>query len=1015
MKGLTTRRGSALLIVLGMVAFIVISAVAFSAYMRHARLPSSYLRRTSASRLLVKGALAEAIDIIDASIGNNPHPGVGNREYSYPRAGGVRASRNHFVDHCYLGTNGFAQVSDTVSTLGVEALAYIPPPLINEARYYSRRSFAAMWHTLGFDSGRFAFFALDVSDYFDVNKLYASYGRNSSDEGRISLAHCFENAQHNDYGSLDPEAWDEFMDKYRRTHDEMLQGTQDSSKFPLVSVADLNLAINKEKPGGLTSPFCEYVMQGTKFVEDDSGADAALKRGLTFVTDGITALPQTNATEAIDLSRAEDQPFAGFGEDTPDKNDASIDDVMNFGTSKFLSRYMKELQAPEVAQLYDYLDRDSLPLSLALPTVERTPMIVGVALDAPAPLQFDVAVSDTSTVTIPSQNPGVTPPTYKKKTCYKLSLSGELAVNVGVVYPFNHYRGRESAFKVQAAATVAFVDQSASRSLRIAGAKNPAVFDRGSWQPSRQSPSASKYDSENAAGVITMLSDVKSISLSQKNVVSEETAMPQDDILLEFGAINVELAGEIPPSADLPGSASDTATLRVIEECDSQGTPTGAAATEDIGWFPSNGELNGVLDQAGVSGKKIVPVVQVWVRVLNENDKVVDLVPACAADDETPSELLRDASGSSSRGALRFFCGQAAGAAGNAAVELSKTAFEGYQTTKPEAATLYPAAYLADDPRFNYAPENLKALATIDKLFKELWLAENRSGERDGDIFMSVSDAGYLQSGFELGAILRISGMEGGGDGFGTLNGAYNGEIRTDFASCPADSSMWRTYSTFAKNGAQSDIAKLNISSGSRGARVNPYTTDTSIMMAALANTPVDWWAASTNDVEDVKKDMLDNLDEANKYTYSAIGSKTSPGYEVKYEKLREVGEKIKSAMRSGDSWEMAFDDLDWDSNDPATLLGVELGGSVNLTAADKKYLHAFWRESFGIRQQLFLVFVRAEPMMMGGGGVKQTPPQLGARAVALVWRDPNPTREDTDGGDPRPHRTRVLFYRQFD
>ena len=56
------RRGSALLIVLGVLAFLVVSAVAFSAFMRRARLPSSYLRRSVAARELAKGALARAID-----------------------------------------------------------------------------------------------------------------------------------------------------------------------------------------------------------------------------------------------------------------------------------------------------------------------------------------------------------------------------------------------------------------------------------------------------------------------------------------------------------------------------------------------------------------------------------------------------------------------------------------------------------------------------------------------------------------------------------------------------------------------------------------------------------------------------------------------------------------------------------------------------------------------------------------------------------------------------------------
>ena len=112
-------------------------------------------------------------------------------------------------------------------------------------------------------------------------------------------------------------------------------------------------------------------------------------------------------------------------------------------------------------------------------------------------------------------------------------------------------------------------------------------------------------------------------------------------------------------------------------------------------------------------------------------------------------------------------------------------------------------------------------------------------------------------------------------------------------------------------------------------------------------------------------------------------------------------------------AWEDVFDDLDWDSRSTTELLGKNLSG-VALHSVDKKYLHGFWRECFAVRQQLFLVFVRAEPMMMGGGARGQTPPQLGARAMALVWRDPTPTKADI-GGQPRPHSTRVLFYRQFD
>ena len=74
-------------------------------------------------------------------------------------------------------------------------------------------------------------------------------------------------------------------------------------------------------------------------------------------------------------------------------------------------------------------------------------------------------------------------------------------------------------------------------------------------------------------------------------------------------------------------------------------------------------------------------------------------------------------------------------------------------------------------------------------------------------------------------------------------------------------------------------------------------------------------------------------------------------------------------------------------------------------------------RDCFAAEQQLFLVFVRAEPLMMGGGPMSKIPPQLGARAVALVWRDPTETSGSAmaSGSNGYPHRTRILFYKTLE
>ena len=81
-----TRKGSAILIVLGMLSFMVVSAVGFSIYMRSSRTPSSYLRRNVAARYLVRSALAKAIEELEGDFNTNEDWGkVDESETDVPR------------------------------------------------------------------------------------------------------------------------------------------------------------------------------------------------------------------------------------------------------------------------------------------------------------------------------------------------------------------------------------------------------------------------------------------------------------------------------------------------------------------------------------------------------------------------------------------------------------------------------------------------------------------------------------------------------------------------------------------------------------------------------------------------------------------------------------------------------------------------------------------------------------------------------------------------------------------
>lgn len=325
MKAIRSRKGSALLIVLGMLSFIVVSAIAFAAYMRASRLPSSYLRRTAAARLLAKAAMSEAIEEIDAAIGNNPYPDqrVGEGIPSPRRMANLGKTgsgcRNYWWHNIFIGDRTWLDPQDTVSTLTLEGLAYIPPPLVNEARRYSRMSHAATWHNLGFDSGRYAFCAIDVTDCLDVNRLVAN-GRRNSGLRRVTLAHVFENSDHTNYENQ-PSSWESFMEKFRV---KLADDQEDSSprfvnsKVPLVSVADWNLAVHAESPAGMTSPFCDYIenYDGSFYgLSNPEGAQADKIRQMRFVTDSYLP-PRTLESDEENLASGDGQPFDSFSENT---------------------------------------------------------------------------------------------------------------------------------------------------------------------------------------------------------------------------------------------------------------------------------------------------------------------------------------------------------------------------------------------------------------------------------------------------------------------------------------------------------------------------------------------------------------------------------------------------------------------------------------------------------------------------------------------------------------------------
>ena len=1045
------RRGSALLIVLGVLAFLVVSAVAFSAFMRRARLPSSYLRRSVAARELAKGALARAIDEIDRAIADDVHPGVGVR------------SSNKWRNRVFFGRDAEEDISQTAPTLTFEGLAYIPPPLVNEARYWSRKTPTAVWSSFGYDTGRYAYCALDVSDYFDVNRLVADYPRSSAANRRITAAHLFEPTGHRSAPS-GADAWDTFMERFRDIDEDSLEITFDSnSKMPLVSVADFNLALgDKGSIGKMKSPFAEYIKTGTgSFYPAEGTAQLDMYSSMTFVTDGW--FPKSNKTlsgngnnaiETYDLADGRYQPY-------------KMTDLQNGGPlvlSRTTALYKTQVAPSQEAKtwydrlsglgmtaLADYLDADRVPISLAVPTTERVPMICGVELRLAQSPSFGVERIDMAPTgwdggSLPPDNSQVTERKIEQVVRWIVKPDGFAQAFQGgrihtiVAYPFLHNDAADNPSWTLDGKFALFFTSETAVPFRTRNIDDTEVLHLAS---------TTLPDSgiNLETGVMTVKLEGGRPNFPAK-ISDEESAIWEGDLDLRAG---VRLATDLAN----PGNELLKVTYQWTQtrQQNPQGgftdwTPTFATVKADPAAagatlkahtalpalnadtrvrdadFADNALTEKLSANPGWS-KRVHLNAAVWLRIKDSDGKVVDMVPASIRDDafqnsrnDPTVRLLTSGSAAleiSYWPLLKFGTGVAFdfGIAGMESLENAATDM-----------SISPAAVMVPDPRHNHMPENWYA-ESAGNITKSKWLETNLAGgsDRDGDIFMATSDAGYLQSVYELAFLPRFTNLETVGNygNSGNYNIPQNNWNNNEYASGAGDTLnanfMWRTYDPIGDN--ETAFENLPFTSEGTGMKVNPYSDSTNVLMAAFANTPVDWRRASTNHMEGVTDYATMSVADFNKkYAWNEY----SEGGKFAWEDLQKVAGHFMWRMRNAgnSSWQTVWNDIDWyglcsDGKVFASGGGqdMEMSGTTDeIWDVDRKFFYGYWRDCFAAKQQLFLIFVRAEPLMLGGGTADQMPPQLGARAVALVWRDPA-TPSGATGGYP--HRTRLLFYRPLD
>ena len=1101
------RRGSALLIVLGFLSFMVVSAVAFAVFMRAERSPSSAYRRSVATRHLVKAALARAISAVDDAVRGDAFPGIpgGNT------AGVVyRDLRNNemnvwqgrvFMPPDSAGStqpgvpeSRFAPISQTVSVLCLEALGYLPPPLVNDVRFLSRCSWSSRWQNLPYDAGRYAYVAVNVSDYLDLNRLSADSGRTSGGSDCISLAGVFTKR---DGRSIDTAAAEQFEDLVR----ERRQAGNDNvgnatATMPYISMLDYNLALGSWKGSagmgdGYNSPFYDWVdtksssqrraFYGTLATKAESGSGAFFASRQTFVTDSWFPMPRPGGSATVDPEGDEGnktnlvaeiaQPF----KQSLLERGSSCMAVLPMGNnSEFKQRVQvgrQLLTQADWASLYDYLDRDDIPLSLVLPSVERIPMVAAITPNLNG-VNLSCNVETKSAKSNVKEDGSYTKVTTTTARFKPALFPQSVALNTVFAFPFKHAGdlGDDRKYRAQAM-------------LRLFLVATPVSGELGTGQASaiklRSSSLAAlrprKEEWTGGAKAFQLQRGGASAALTYVGTQNIGGSLPQDVVEERDAVFNVNFNLSMAPAGEEPVFFTRVETVEMKANDQPAGDPK-------IQWeFPTppllaDGTAAPAADGDAWAEMKLTPCAAVWVKVENTQDDgtcVVDYAPAVINDDKElggndNSTLAQIGSSVANYGPDTDNGTEGVPApllpmVGEASLPLSTILTAG--STSPGAAidvppvavaAFSPRAYCVVDPRYNWAPEDW--LPRNGAMSDNAWLSFVQGildGDtlRDPDIFMGYSNQGYLQSMGELAMLPCLT--ENGSP----LVASWNSNQRDpdcDWKQIAHQAFAWRTYPMDCELDEDPADRKrhfwekgdnYSIISEGRGFRVNPWTDNVRVMATAFSCTPCSWWAAGTTNAwwnkswesgdgcsssMGLKKKIVGPGTAKEALKFAFCEENQNPGDRLSQQDVEQIARQFVAGFRARPNmtWQQAYDAI-WREgglgDDPDRIFGISLKNNVKLHNVDRKFLYAYWRGCFANKQQLFLIFVRAESNALGGPG-EGTPAQKGGRAVALVWRDPNVPPRNGGASDPltqdrqnqyvdnrHPHRTRVLFYHQFD
>ena len=481
------------------------------------------------------------------------------------------------------------------------------------------------------------------------------------------------------------------------------------------------------------------------------------------------------------------QPFLGMTSGKVNNRDV----LMNVDGD--ISRMIEEnMTMLDVFSLYDYLDENDIPVSLALPTTERVPMICG--LQSYIQLTFKPMVTTEDVVEGGAKRKPDCKSVgdfYIEKTSCFLNLQDEGGFSTMYMFPFRRDNG---------APNVTYTSETA---IRICfGVETPGLRTRSNSPYVLQQ--AAEFEATGVGGC-AMRPKVQSNTLTFSEVDKPEDAIKKNDVAINFNEVRswFQQNALFWVKKKFVVTAIDPVTSTPVF---SEDTGFGEAGVNDD-FHPVNkdGTGNGgfTADLIKQGGKVVVRPYMTIASRITRNGDTLDLVPACVRDDAKYNGVNNDVNignigGTSATTPIITFCG-------DKDIEFSLEAFQKGDPIEVKISPTEGQSIFCPDPRWNFAPENF---VRINQTLDPGWYTNAVSPKcglgldgRDSDIFMFVSNQGYMQSVSEIAFLPRTSVSAGSGSvitGDAAFSFDYN-DFPNDVTMSKNWNLMWRTYRHFSK------------------------------------------------------------------------------------------------------------------------------------------------------------------------------------------------------------------------